>query len=146
MSKRLTTRKIQKGAYHGILNKLKVTDFENFRRYLRRNTDNFEVSSLWNYVQFTSSVALIHSSLLWNIPIIYRKNDYHAIIRSYFTLQKLIRIVGDDIQKNETNMRMPIDREEKLAVTWQFLATGESYDGLLYQFCVHKSTIAQYIP
>ena len=96
--------------------------------------------------KFTLSVALIHSSLLWNIPIIYRKNNNHAIIRLYFALQKIIRLVGDDIQKNETNMRTPIDREEKLAVTLQFLATGESYDGLLYQFCIHKSTIAQYIP
>lgn len=32
----------RKGAYQAILKKLKVTDFEHFRRYLGKNTDTFD--------------------------------------------------------------------------------------------------------
>lgn len=43
-------------------------------------------------------------------------------------------------------MRKPIDPEVKLAITLRFLATGESYESLMYQFRVHSSTIAKFIP
>ena len=33
----------KKGAYHTILNELKLTDFEHFCKFLRMNTDTFEV-------------------------------------------------------------------------------------------------------
>ena len=32
------------GAYNGILNELRLTDKEDFRKYLRMNTSTFEVS------------------------------------------------------------------------------------------------------
>ena len=35
--------RLDSGAYHAILNELKLHDFESFRRYLRMNTDTFEV-------------------------------------------------------------------------------------------------------
>ncbi|XP_057317786.1 uncharacterized protein LOC130662861 [Hydractinia symbiolongicarpus] len=62
------------------------------------------------------------------------------------TFQKLIDIVGPKIQKQRTMMRDPISPEEKLAVTLRFLATGESYESLMYQFRIHKTTISQLIP
>ena len=43
-------------------------------------------------------------------------------------------------------MRKPIDPEIKLAITLRFLATGESYESLMYQFRVHSCTIAKFIP
>ena len=37
----------EKGAYNTILNELKLSDFESFRRYLRMNTETFEVRNLF---------------------------------------------------------------------------------------------------
>ena len=34
----------ERGAYNGILNELRLTDKEDFRKYLRMNTSTFEVS------------------------------------------------------------------------------------------------------
>ena len=42
-------------------------------------------------------------------------------------------------------MRQPIAADEKLAVTLRFLATGESYKSLMYQFCIHRTTIGRFI-
>ena len=42
-------------------------------------------------------------------------------------------------------MRKPIDPEIRLAITLRFLATGESYESLMYQFRVHSCTIAKFI-
>ena len=42
-------------------------------------------------------------------------------------------------------MRKPISAEEKLAVTLRYLATGESFHSLKYQYRIHHSTIAQFI-
>ena len=43
-------------------------------------------------------------------------------------------------------MRQPISAEEKLAATLRFLATGESYQSLQYQFRISRSTIGLFIP
>lgn len=43
-------------------------------------------------------------------------------------------------------MRMPIRAEEKIAVTLRYLATGETFESLSYQFRIHRSTISQFIP
>ncbi len=43
-------------------------------------------------------------------------------------------------------MRQPISAEGKLAVTLRFLATGESYQSLKYQFRIHNSTISLFVP
>ena len=62
------------------------------------------------------------------------------------TFEELIAIVGPSISKKTTRMRTPISPEEKLAVTLRFLATGESYESLMYQFRIHRTTIAAFIP
>ena len=49
------------------------------------------------------------------------------------------------IEKKETYMRKPIPAEERLAITLRFLATGESYESLMFQFRVHRTTIAKII-
>ena len=43
-------------------------------------------------------------------------------------------------------MRKPVSAEEKLAITIRFLATGESYESLMFQYRVHESTISLFIP
>ena len=49
------------------------------------------------------------------------------------------------IKKKKTRMRQPIPAEERLAITLRFLATGETYDSLMYQFRVHRTTIAKIV-
>ena len=43
-------------------------------------------------------------------------------------------------------MRQPIAADEKLVVTLRFLAAGESYESLMYQFRIHRTTIGRFIP
>ena len=43
-------------------------------------------------------------------------------------------------------MRRAITAEETLAVKLRFLATGESFPSLQYQFRIHRTTIAAFIP
>ena len=49
------------------------------------------------------------------------------------------------ITKQTTKFRLPISPEEKLAVTLRYMATGESFRSLMYQFRIHRSTIEQFI-
>ena len=56
----------------------------------------------------------------------------------------IVEEIGPLITKQTTMMRQPIDPE--IAITLRFLATGESYESLMYQFRVHSSTIAKFIP
>lgn len=58
----------------------------------------------------------------------------------------LVKEIAPLITKQTTIMRRPIDPEVKLAITLRFLATGESFESLMYQFRVHSSTIAKFIP
>lgn len=58
----------------------------------------------------------------------------------------LVNEIAPIITKKTTLMRRPIDPEIKLAITLRFLATGESYESLMYQFRVHSSTIAKFVP
>ena len=58
----------------------------------------------------------------------------------------MINKVGPLIIKQTTNMRLPISPEEKLAITLRYLATGETFQSLVYQFRVHRATIVKFIP
>ena len=57
----------------------------------------------------------------------------------------LVKWIAPFITKKTTIMRQPIDPEVKIAITLRFLATGESYESLMYQFWVHSSTISKFI-
>ena len=50
------------------------------------------------------------------------------------------------IAKKNTKMRSPIPADEKLACTLRFLATGESFTSLQYQFRISKATICLFVP
>ena len=54
--------------------------------------------------------------------------------------------VGPKIEKQATRMRMPIPVDETLAVTLRYLATGESFESLMYQFRIHRMTIPLFVP
>ena len=43
-------------------------------------------------------------------------------------------------------MRIPISPEEKIDVTLRFLATGETFHSLMYQFRVRRVTIGKFVP
>lgn len=50
------------------------------------------------------------------------------------------------LAKTETKMRFPLPVGLKLAVTLRYLATGNSYSSLMYNFRVSKSAICLFIP
>ena len=65
----------------------------------------------------------------------------------FFLFKELIELVGRSITKETTNiLRLPIAPDEKLAVTLRFLATGEFYESLQYQFRIHRTTIGRFVP
>ena len=58
----------------------------------------------------------------------------------------MLEKIRPQITKQTTSCRKPITPEEKLAVTLRFLATGESYQSLMYQFRMSDKTISLFIP
>ena len=48
--------------------------------------------------------------------------------------QELLSLISSDLQKTETRMRKPIPPKERLALTLRFLATGETFRSLEFQF------------
>ena len=47
--------------------------------------------------------------------------------------------------KQVTNYRAPLSVGMKLAITFRYLATGESYTSLSYQFMVERSSISKFV-
>ena len=47
------------------------------------------------------------------------------------------------ITKQTTKFRTPIPAAERLTITLRYLATGETFESLMYQFRTHKITISQ---
>ena len=58
----------------------------------------------------------------------------------------LVKEITPLITKKTTMVRQLIGPEIKIAITLRFLATGESYESLMYQFRVHSSTISKFTP
>ena len=59
---------------------------------------------------------------------------------------EILKLIEGEITKSNTNMRDSIPANVKLAATIRFLATGDSYTDLQYQFKVHASTLSRFIP
>ena len=57
-----------------------------------------------------------------------------------------MELVEEDITKENTRFRDAIPTSKKIAITIKFLAMGMSYSELAYQFRVHKSAIAKFVP
>ena len=62
------------------------------------------------------------------------------------TFEELATKLEPLLKKCDTQMWNAISPREQLAVTLQFLATGESYTSVQYQFRINKGTICQIIP
>ncbi|KAI8423975.1 hypothetical protein MSG28_002640 [Choristoneura fumiferana] len=62
------------------------------------------------------------------------------------TFEYLLEKVAPIIKKNDTHFRPAISPAEKLMVTLRFLATGDSYQSLMYLFRISASTISLFVP
>ncbi|XDV16266.1 hypothetical protein PO909_016059, partial [Leuciscus waleckii] len=71
------------------------------------------------------------------------KNFARLFPTQFNTLKELITPI---IQRKNTNYRDCISVGERLMITLWFLATGESFKSLSYQFRVGMSTIQQFVP
>lgn len=59
---------------------------------------------------------------------------------------ELLQRVGPRIVKQDTNWRASLEAGLKLAVTLRFLATGDKYPTLQYQYRVSRCTISIFVP
>ena len=59
----------------------------------------------------------------------------------YVTFQALVENISHKITKRTTMMRKAISASERVALTLRFLATGESFSSLEYQFRISKRAI-----
>ena len=50
------------------------------------------------------------------------------------------------IEKKTTRLRKPISARERLAITSRFLATGETYRNIRYQYRLSPSSISSIVP
>ena len=55
----------------------------------------------------------------------------------------LVEVVGPLLTKQETHMRTSIAPNERLALAIGYLATGETFQSLSFQFRIGKSTVSQ---
>lgn len=58
----------------------------------------------------------------------------------------LINLVGRRIGKKNTHFRDAIPVNERLAIALRFLATGDSYQSLMYTFKISKQSISLIVP
>ena len=59
---------------------------------------------------------------------------------------EILGLLQGDITKTNINMCHSIPASIKLAATIRFLATGDNYTNLQYQFRVYASTLSKFIP
>ncbi|CAB3978282.1 Hypothetical predicted protein [Paramuricea clavata] len=74
-------------------------------------------------------------------PEIFRQ--YHRFDINSF--RKILRMVEPYIKKKDTVMRVSISPGERLSVTLRFLATGESFRSLSFQYRIGERTVSNII-
>ena len=102
---------------------------------------------------------------VWDIPWLSRRNElgfddtimqefcsedvdeYQRFLRMCPALfDEILCLIENDVTKEYTVFHDPIPAKIKLATTLKFLASGLNYAELQHLFCVHKSTLSQFIP
>ncbi|XP_050307518.1 uncharacterized protein LOC126744204 [Anthonomus grandis grandis] len=84
----------------------------------------------------------------FNITVQRRLFGNESKFREYFRLstelfELVLSFVKDDISKKPTNrIKCPISAEEKLCITLRYLATGETFRSLAFQYRQHHSWIS----
>ncbi|XP_044185046.1 uncharacterized protein LOC114973873 [Acropora millepora] len=68
----------------------------------------------------------------------YMRMPHHKFI-------ELLSIIGPLVEKQDTPMRMSIPPGERLALTLRYLATGESFQSLSFQFRIGRTTIGEIV-
>ena len=63
----------------------------------------------------------------------------------FVSFQELVEKMRLFITKQTTKFRTTIPAEERLAIILRYLATGDTYQSLMYQFRIHRTTISQII-
>lgn len=84
----------------------------------------------------TLNTLEIHDVEKWRNYLRMEPHLFNAILQS----------VGDSIRRQDTVLRAAIPPAERLALTLRYLATGESFTSLHFQFRIGKSTVAEIIP
>jgi hypothetical protein len=77
--------------------------------------------------------------------------DSCALFRNFTRMtasksELLLQLIRPSIKKQDTNMREAIPKSMRLAVTLQFLATGDLYHSLMYIFRISVPAILTIIP
>ena len=57
----------------------------------------------------------------------------------------MIEKLRPSITKQTTKFRTPTPAEERVAITLRYLAPRETYESVMYQFRIHRTTISQII-
>ena len=84
-----------------------------------------------------------HASICFLTSVLY--TFYRFLSMSPERFDHLLGLVSPLITKEDTNYRKAISAAERLALTLQFLATGESQVSLSFLFRLGKSTISKFI-
>ena len=78
------------------------------------------------------------------------RNDVPAFVRLIRFEPAMFREMEDRLHdvlvKEDTNMRLAISPAERLAVTLRYLATGETFQSLSFQFRIVHNTISGIVP
>ncbi|XP_041850894.1 uncharacterized protein LOC121646080 [Melanotaenia boesemani] len=69
--------------------------------------------------------------------------QYHRLDRESFG--RVLEMVGPSIRKVDTTMRQSISPGERLAITRRFLATGETFRSLAFQFRIGERTVSNIV-
>ena len=117
---------------------------EGFRKSVTYQKKFITMLRILNSFQYAKE-HIWRSLLILYLSYCLRKNG--KVVFNFFLFPKeLLEKVMPYIKKKTTHLRLPISSEEKLTLTLRFLATGESYQSLMYQYRVSDKTISKFIP
>lgn len=75
------------------------------------------------------------------------RSSFNNFVRmSSSDFEELINLIGKKVAKQNTNFRDSISVKDRLAVTLRFLATGDSYQSLMYLAKISITSISRIVP